>query len=443
MRLLFTALACLISVNAFGQNDLPYPILYVQGLTGTSATWQETYNALSPAIGEAVDIEFCLNSDLSLYTSNAYNDITSFIPNNLAIANQYVINFNCSSTGYCSSSESIGNLSNQSAIYKQAEAIGEAIDAICQATGKEKVILLGHSMGGIAIREYLQNSEHWYSQEHRVAKLVTSGSPHVGFDLGSKIFKTGGALEGIDADSEAVRDLKNRHTGFLNWVPGVFFWGGTEDQDYMYDDIFYWYNVDVNCNGVTGESITGLNQRSMPNNLEFSSLWDTNDLVVSSSSASYNPYSEASGGENLCNVLDAGWTGDFHCESWGWNVPGGFTLGHNELPDQWEETLWALDEPDDYDKSYVIEYDVIYSGFFTPQAADGPYDADFDDYLITVPNEGGVITVEANFNENALGSELWIYDLNAEQYISNITNVSDNEVLTTNVTSGDYIIEFA
>ena len=43
-----------------------------------------------------------------------------------------------------------------------------------------KVILVGHSMGGLAAREYIQNSMHWLTGNHRVAKLVTSGTPHQG-----------------------------------------------------------------------------------------------------------------------------------------------------------------------------------------------------------------------------------------------------------------------
>ncbi len=227
---------------------------------------------LESALGEAIDLEFCLNADGSLTTSDASDDIESFIPGNLEAAHQYIINFNCSPSGNCASSGSLSQ-SNQAGIYKQAEAIGMAIDEVLDATGCSKVILLGHSMGGVACRQYLQNNDHWQGTTHRVAKLVTSGSPHVGFDLGSKLGKWAGVFEGIDTDSEAMRDLKNEHTGFLTSTPGVFFWGGEEDQDYMYDDIFYWWNVDVNCNGNTGEQVTGLNERNMYTDLEFASLY--------------------------------------------------------------------------------------------------------------------------------------------------------------------------
>jgi len=429
--------------------QIPYPILYVHGLLGSSASWQEMSGWLASALGDPIDLEFCLNADGSLYASDAADDIESFIPDNLPSANQYVINFNCNASGFCSSSGSLIQ-SNQAGIYKQGEAIGMAIEAILDATGKSEVILIGHSMGGVACRQYLQNADHWPFSTHKVAKLITSGSPHVGFDLGSKVLKSPSLFIGIDTDSEAMRDLKNEHTGFLTSTPGVFFWGGVEDQDYMYDDIFYWWNVDVNCNGNIGEEVEGLNQRSMYTDLEFASLYDTYDVVVSPSSTNYNFVGETTGGEDLCSVLANGWFGDFHCESWGWDVPGGATLGHNELPEQLMQTLWALDEADDYVNSYEVALNQWYTGFFTPQSSasddysgySGPYPTDWDDFIVTVPASGGTLNVSAEFDAQSEGGSLLLYQVSTGQYIAVIENVDSFETLSTAVNAGDYIIEF-
>ena len=428
--------------NRGGGVELPYPMLFVHGLNGNAGSWSEMSEWLSTAVGGAVDLEFCLNGDGYQSISDLEDDLVSFMPAILQPANLYIVNFNCTSGGTCSSVSSVSGYSNQSGIYKQGEAIGMAISKVLQSTGKSKVILVGHSMGGVACREYLQNEEHWGAASHRVAKLLTSGSPHVGFDLGSKIFKDGALLQGIDTDSEAVRDLKNRHTGFLEWVPGVFFWGGLEDQDYMYDDIFYWHNVDCNSNGMVGETVLGLNERNMPNDLEFSSLWDTYDLVVTPEAASYNFTGEYSGGENLCSVLSNGWNGEFHCESWGWDVPGGVTLGHNELPEQLLETLWALDEADDYVNSYDVDEGVVYTGFITPQADNGPYLDDWDDYLLTI-SEGGTLTVTASFSEEAFGSDMYVYNVATGQYIASLPQVAADEFLEVGVGPGQYIVEFS
>lgn len=56
-----------------------------------------------------------------------------------------------------------------------ARRLGERIEAVCAQTGADKVILIGHSMGGVSIRSYLHAGG-----SHRVAQAVTLGSPHDG-----------------------------------------------------------------------------------------------------------------------------------------------------------------------------------------------------------------------------------------------------------------------
>ena len=57
-----------------------------------------------------------------------------------------------------------------------AEQVKARVEAICNATGAERVVLVGHSMGGLVARAYLQCS----SARARVAKIITLGSPHHG-----------------------------------------------------------------------------------------------------------------------------------------------------------------------------------------------------------------------------------------------------------------------
>lgn len=52
------------------------------------------------------------------------------------------------------------------------------IEEICAATGAAQVVLVGHSMGGLAARAYLRRSG-----TARVAKLITLGTPHQGSRL--------------------------------------------------------------------------------------------------------------------------------------------------------------------------------------------------------------------------------------------------------------------
>lgn len=61
-----------------------------------------------------------------------------------------------------------------------ADQIERRIEAVLAATGSEKLILLGHSMGGLASRAYLRKHGN-----RRVARLITLGTPHHGSRLAS------------------------------------------------------------------------------------------------------------------------------------------------------------------------------------------------------------------------------------------------------------------
>jgi len=60
-------------------------------------------------------------------------------------------------------------------IDENARRLGEQIEAVCAATGAQKVILIGHSMGGVTIRAYLHGGN-----AHRIERIITLGSPHHG-----------------------------------------------------------------------------------------------------------------------------------------------------------------------------------------------------------------------------------------------------------------------
>lgn len=61
-----------------------------------------------------------------------------------------------------------------------AEGIARRVDEVLAATGAARVILVGHSMGGLASRAYLRRHG-----SDKVARLITLGSPHHGSRLAS------------------------------------------------------------------------------------------------------------------------------------------------------------------------------------------------------------------------------------------------------------------
>ena len=63
-------------------------------------------------------------------------------------------------------------------IEQLAEGLDTRVRALVAETGAEKVVLVGHSMGGLAARAYLRRHG-----GARVAKLITLGTPHHGTQL--------------------------------------------------------------------------------------------------------------------------------------------------------------------------------------------------------------------------------------------------------------------
>lgn len=61
------------------------------------------------------------------------------------------------------------------AIDDYAGSIDKAVEDLCQSTGQEHIIILAHSMGGLAARAYLRR----YGGR-RIARIITVGTPHHG-----------------------------------------------------------------------------------------------------------------------------------------------------------------------------------------------------------------------------------------------------------------------
>lgn len=62
-----------------------------------------------------------------------------------------------------------------------APHIEQAVQALCRQTGSDKIALVGHSMGGLAIRAWMRS--HGTS---RVARVITLGTPHAGTRMASR-----------------------------------------------------------------------------------------------------------------------------------------------------------------------------------------------------------------------------------------------------------------
>ncbi len=385
------------------QLKLPYPILFIHGLLENSALWLPTTSFMDSVYGFSFGgrFDFCLNSDADDNTANTNvypapgADISLFTAN-LTAGDYYYINFSVGNTGTVFPSIITPDYvkSNQASIVKQGIAVKLAINRVMQLTGRNKVILAGHSMGGLASREYLQNPAEWQSDGHtHTAKLVTIGTPHGGSnstDYGL------GAASGLDDKSEAVRDL--RRTYLYSHDSGVYLFGGIEQQDitHMNDNTSLtgndFYNVDINCDGSTGQTITGLNHKYIYTDVDYSCIIGectgciqdagTGDGVVNDYSANL---------KNFYPNLNA------HIYYY---YAAALTEIHLSEPMQTYQNMQGLDEPGEFPLAYGIDFDTSYTGFITVQPANSNSD-DYDDYKFSVPANSNVTV---SINNIALGN---------------------------------------
>ncbi len=243
--------------NLTTHTKLPYPIIFIHGLNSGAATAWNTftdfmYNNYQFTYGGRFDISLNDDNDLTNANLNLYPtigaDIAMYQSTVYNGGDYYCVNFAVNSDG--AYDEACANLSNQSAIAKQGLALRDVIIYVMQLTGRDKVILMGHSMGGLAAREYLQNTSNWVgtNTNHHVAKLVTTGTPHGGSNVNYPDLTWFTSIL-PDKYSEAVRDLRTTYSYSLQ--SGVFLYGGIESQSVMNDlglagNNFYNFDVELN-----------------------------------------------------------------------------------------------------------------------------------------------------------------------------------------------------
>jgi len=421
--------------------NLPYPIIFIHGLNSNSDTWIDlatamTYHGLT--FGGRID--FCLNYDGNNSTANKLifpgqgADIALFTDiNTLNVADIYFLNFDIDNFGRLRSNINFSDvLSNESAIVKQGVAVKLAIQIVLQKTGRDKVILMGHSMGGLASREYIQNPINWQADgQHHVAKLITTGTPHGGYTGTNAVGTT------IDSRSEAYRDLRKEYT--YSGYDGVYLYGGIENTQVINNSILTnFYNVDVNCNGINSDNsnIVGLNQKNLPLNLDYA-------YIIGNCQNCFHLQGTIEGDGIVRSVnanLNNFYTLPTPRNEFIYTANASTILGlHSDLPSAIPVSFQGLDEPNEYHLSYQIEVNKTYKGFISNQPVSG-YSLDYDDYKFSINTAGQytinvVNTYSSNLNYRILDNSLNILFTNA-------INPNSNASFQHNLIAGNYYLEF-
>ncbi|MFD6372270.1 esterase/lipase family protein, partial [Streptomyces roseolus] len=84
-----------------------------------------------------------------------------------------------------------------------AEALGRRIEAVLARTGRTEVDLVGHSLGGLVARYYVQ----CLGGDARVRTLVTLGTPHAGTSVAAPLADAHPLVRQMRPGSEVLREL--------------------------------------------------------------------------------------------------------------------------------------------------------------------------------------------------------------------------------------------
>jgi pimeloyl-ACP methyl ester carboxylesterase len=158
---------------------LGLPVIFIHGYPGNAGTWRSLTFRLAP-------LGLCDGGIVTAQSADA--DLTA--------ADFYRLELS----------------SNQDlSLDEQAEELARAVDAVLRRNGVAKVLLVGHGMGGLAARQYLEFDDR-YGSAGKVDALIMVGTPHLGSDwadalLAGRIPAQVLRQFGIEPDSVAVRLL--------------------------------------------------------------------------------------------------------------------------------------------------------------------------------------------------------------------------------------------
>ncbi len=452
----------LIATPALSQpvGDCPYPIIFMHGFTGSQFSWEpfanhpdvngiwgpwtDTFHAVLNAYENEERIE---GPDGVLNTSDddvlvSFNNET----NTLALGCIYAYNFenfwnenpndpqlevnSGDSPGGTFASESD---SNEEAGFKQGYALGRMIAAVLAANpGKDKVILVGHSMGGLAGREYLQRLDgngtpRWWvdplqADGHHVAKLITVATPHRGSNLFGNPFRQGDETrDGTpDINSSATRDLRYNYFCFFCSSPGPFLFGGNEGNGVG------WHTDDINIDGDENDVIEGINidGRDQGHNDPWDGTIDNPDFPLPKNVRYTWLTSDNGGGGDDVVDLARQWLYDNAGPVPSDGLPYRLTdtlltdRFHLDLQEDTDAVIRALDEPDFRAHAYRVEIGKTYAATATVRSANAPRDLPVNDVdWYAFETNGAAVTVTLRPSP-VLGGRLDLYGADADAFIA-------------------------
>lgn len=176
---LFLAFGMLLfAFSAQAQVTPPYPVIFVPGLNSHGNAFESMVNDLDPD-GRYTGYRLEAGGGSSCWWNSDWSDdyvglSNGPMPSTYSGQQYFAIDFSSN---------------NELTFSQQGRELKQVIDCVKTLTGTSKVILVAHSMGGLAARAYLEGLA-WSSATNSliaygddVAKLITFGTPNLGSDF--------------------------------------------------------------------------------------------------------------------------------------------------------------------------------------------------------------------------------------------------------------------
>jgi len=152
------------------KSDENYPIIFVHGHSTAESYSDNSVNAFKIFQEKLEKDNYAINKGILLPKGiNIPDGSWGRLDKPISVRTTFYLN------AYDEFGSTVGPEDNQP-IDVYAQRLGNVVDLVLKYTGKNKVIILSHSMGGLVARDYIKN----YGGAEKVDKLVMFGTPNHG-----------------------------------------------------------------------------------------------------------------------------------------------------------------------------------------------------------------------------------------------------------------------
>ena len=223
------------------------------------------------------------------------------------------------------------NLSNNVDLSFEAQGkeLKNVIDTISNATNDSNFILIGHSMGGIAIRSYLQ---YYLDDTKNINEVITIGTPNEGVDYDIPASIYGASAKNLEAGSEDLEKLNSTNLEVYKKIPFIVIVSSGYDKSIFSGDLI---------SGADDDGVVSASSQKPPFDAK---IINVNDAVY---------HTKETGSPKIIALVKK-YASDYKSIHKGWNLIGGSVEDFNLKP---LNIAWSYNNGWEY---YSTEYNLTY-----------------------------------------------------------------------------------